>query len=563
MLPAKVQCPGCGIKFQVAANGQATPLAPAGPVSPLAAGPAPGVQPTVPAPAHYIPPFPADVPASGANVPLLIGLISGAVLFVGVGIGLAVYLMGREDEKQTTTRKQETQEPPRDVAWQKPPVPLVQQKPVENGPARPVQVPVNPQPVQPKPPIDPVKPLPKEEQDRVDKAIERGVAYLKAALDDASPTGKDSVVTVVGPVDIKHPGAMALTGLTLLACGVPATDPSVVKVINRIRQDGPQMTNTYVLSLSILFLDRLAAAEDQKLIRSMALRLVAGQNARGAWCYACPQISAENQENLLKVLQALASNDPKQLDAVAALRNQFANLPVLRYQLGQAVDNSPAAQLTVDFNPRYDDNSNTQFAILALWAAQKAGVPVDRNLAMVDARFRATQNVDGSWGYNNTTTRLWLDSMTCAGLLGLATGRGASKLNTEGGKAARGLTRDPQVQKALQFLSNTVGKPPIKGVAHTNGALGFRLFGSTAEEDIFFLWSLERMSVIYRLQTVGGKEWYPWGEKLLVDSQRADGSWLELYGSVPNTCFALLFLKRVNVAQDLTSKLQKLESVGP
>ena len=50
------------------------------------------------------------------------------------------------------------------------------------------------------------------------------------------------------------------------------------------------------------------------------LGLVAGQNARGAWCYACPKITAENQDNLLKVLRALASNDPKQLDAVAALR---------------------------------------------------------------------------------------------------------------------------------------------------------------------------------------------------------------------------------------------------
>src|SRR5262249_38050770 len=69
------------------------------------------------------------------------------------------------------------------------------------------------------------------------------------------------------------------------------------------------------------------------------------------------------------------------------------------------------------------DNSNAQFAILALWVARKYGVPVERTLALVDARFRTSQNADGSWGYHPRTPT-WPDSMTCSGLLGLAVGRG-------------------------------------------------------------------------------------------------------------------------------------------
>src|SRR5204862_5939404 len=74
----------------------------------------------------------------------------------------------------------------------------------------------------------------------------------------------------------------------------------------------------------------------------------------------------------------------------------------------------------------HEDNSLTQFAILALCAARKHGVPVERCLAFVEARFRNYQHADGSWGYvlRSPSRR---DSMTCAGLLGLAVGRGLGK----------------------------------------------------------------------------------------------------------------------------------------
>src|SRR5207302_4089676 len=45
------------------------------------------------------------------------------------------------------------------------------------------------------------------------------------------------------------------------------------------------------------------------------------------------------------------------------------------------------------------DNSNTQFAILGLWAARRHGVPVEKALARADSRFRTSQNGDGGWGY--------------------------------------------------------------------------------------------------------------------------------------------------------------------
>src|SRR5262249_32817093 len=179
-------------------------------------------------------------------------------------------------------------------------------------------------------------------------------------------------------------------------------------------------------------------------------------------------------------------------------------------------------------------NSNTQFAVLAVWVARKYGVPVERTLSMVEAHYHAGQNDDGSFAYSGRG-RQWPDSMTCSGLLGLAVGRGA--VSDDDGKARP--ARDPHIEKGLRYLTENVvgsaGKKP--------GASG-RLIGLDSHGDLYCLWSLERVAVAYDLQTFGGKEWYSWGARLLVGWQAEDGSWTDVFPKVPDTCFALLFLKR-------------------
>src|SRR6202035_4448250 len=78
--------------------------------------------------------------------------------------------------------------------------------------------------------------------------------------------------------------------------------------------------------------------------------------------------------------------------------------------------------------------------------------------------------------------------------------------------------------------------------------------------DMYYLWSMERVAVLYNLPTIDGKEWYPWGAEILLNNQRSDGSWNGggSPGSAPtvDSCFALLFLSQANLAKDLSSKLQ-------
>jgi hypothetical protein len=74
------------------------------------------------------------------------------------------------------------------------------------------------------------------------------------------------------------------------------------------------------------------------------------------------------------------------------------------------------------------------------------------------------------------------------------------------------------------------------------------------------LWTLERVAVLYNLDEVDGKDWYHWGAEVLLDTQRADGSWhVGGYpGNLPtvDTSFALLFLKRANLVRDLSKRLE-------
>jgi hypothetical protein len=108
---------------------------------------------------------------------------------------------------------------------------------------------------------------------------------------------------------------------------------------------------------------------------------------------------------------------------------------------------------------------------------------------------------------------------------------------------------DPAIREGLRCLASNVGMPAPEGRLTDVRML-----------NLYFLWSVERIALLYDLKTIGGKDWYGWGSQLLLVHQNADGSWSngQYPGSSPHvdTCFALLFLKRSNLLQDLTDSLR-------
>ncbi len=73
---------------------------------------------------------------------------------------------------------------------------------------------------------------------------------------------------------------------------------------------------------------------------------------------------------------------------------------------------------------RGGDNSNTQFAVLGLWAAERGGIRTDRRVwSAVREHFKSSQGSDGSWDYSPRGRGRM--SMTLAGIgsLLIANGR--------------------------------------------------------------------------------------------------------------------------------------------
>jgi hypothetical protein len=190
------------------------------------------------------------------------------------------------------------------------------------------------------------------------------------------------------------------------------------------------------------------------------------------------------------------------------------------------------------------DNSNTQFAILALWTAQRHGVPMKRTLNLIVRRYVTSQNADGGWGYHYRFGggEATSPQMTCVGLIGLAVGHGLANPAAAGQQV-----RDPRILNGFVTLSKHIGQPADRLI-------------NLPLENLYYLWSLERVAVLYDLPAIGDKDWYRWGAEILVANQNnLAGNWAEgkYPGSSPplDTCLALLFLKRANLVKDLTARL--------
>ncbi len=289
-------------------------------------------------------------------------------------------------------------------------------------------------------------------------------------------------------------GETALAGLSLLAAGFPSNSPPVTAAAHGVRRLVPASMETYEVSLAVMFLDQVGVKGDSEIIRHLGARLADGQAANGCWTYS------------------------------------------------------------LHGSPGTGDNSNAQFAVLACWICRRHGAVMDNTILKADRYFRSTVNsLDGGWGY--TPGGRSTPTMTCAGLVALAAERGMSIERSQSAPAgarkaparrdgpARDLApdkNDPVVAAALRYLAVQLRQDRIEAQ-------------SKAFAGLYFYWSLERVGVIYGLPKVEDVDWYGWGAERLLRSQRQDGSWGG-QGCV-DTAFAILFLSRANVAEDLTRVL--------
>ncbi len=197
------------------------------------------------------------------------------------------------------------------------------------------------------------------------------------------------------------------------------------------------------------------------------------------------------------------------------------------------------------------DNSNSQFAVLALHEAERVGVKVKDQtwrLALdywIDER---RQHPDGSWSYGLDNPAV-SGSMTCAGIASVIIAR--DRLRT-GDASVRGTsiqccglpadTGEESVKRGLAWMARkfTVTQNPntagIGGISRSYPWL------------LYYLYGVERVGRMSGQRFIGTHDWYREGCRYLIDERNLEGSW---QGTGPGeadpvigTSLALLFLSK-------------------
>ena len=174
------------------------------------------------------------------------------------------------------------------------------------------------------------------------------------------------------------------------------------------------------------------------------------------------------------------------------------------------------------------DNSCTQYGVLGVWAAARAGFEVpDKFWQTMSKHFRTCQNADGGWGYvqNSGST----PNMATAGLASMFLvfdmyhGRDCytsdrPRAFADGEPAA--------VLESIERGMNWLGK------------------ASGNKNDGYYLYGIERTGVAGGRKLIGGQDWFADGALAVLNAQRSDGSiplghW---GGGAVSTSFCTLFL---------------------
>jgi hypothetical protein len=140
-------------------------------------------------------------------------------------------------------------------------------------------------------------------------------------------------------------------------------------------------------------------------------------------------------------------------------------------------------------------------------------------------------------------------------------GCGAKNLDSRAGGRADpdAIAQDKSVEAGLKYVGDFIAAAGAERRAPGGPGFGdFQPNGLSA--NLYFMWSLERVGMVYGLTTIGKVDWYDWGSKVLVASQQRDGSWQsgDFHSGSPEnaTALALLFLSKANLAEDLSTSLK-------
>jgi hypothetical protein len=384
--------------------------------------------------------------------------------------------------------------------------------------------------------------------ERIKRATALAARALAARAKDAKLLDEGAPKGGVGAADI-HCGPFqdrTLVALALLRAGGAAERATARAILDRWWADAAAgklgITGNYELALAV------SALEGTGLERTDELR------PNLAAVYVAKPLAPDVQEKLGNATSALLAGHTTTHDGKGWAWSYFA--APLASGSGRTRDGAPGVPIVAGVY----DNSNTQFAVLALHDASRAGIAIPTSATdAIAAHFldcaseppgKADEPSTGrtrsaplrplDWPYNTATPGLlpWRN-MTLAGLSSLAIARhlGARGLDVP---IRRGLLSVPDVLK---------GAPPVT----KEGRGGY------------FYYSLEKALDLLEVERLEGEPWFPPLATKILDAQTPSGLWeVDPAGwdtdPLVETAFYILFLTRATVPD---SRVVSRRPTGP
>lgn len=368
--------------------------------------------------------------------------------------------------------------------------------------------------------------------ERVSVAIERGVERLwKLRNADGN-----------WPYGANKRGGTALALLTLLMCDADKNDERIAQAFEQLK--GMEMENTYSVACSLMAYEARYISEEEK------------------------RAYLSNPDKPPEFKRNVSAEDREQMEILIAwlAANQNEGNPFYNYHRG-----GEGGAERFDF-------SNTQYALLGLAAAQRCDIKIPAGIIkrLVEGTMDYQQKMGPKFkrvigykpptdkrkegkstyaskpvearGWNYSTKATWdkyseegnaYGSMTTAGLtcllvgLDVANSMDAEAFKAEFGNKAAHQAWEKAVHESLECGMAwmeywfSVTRNPNKGKTWY----------------LYYLYGMERVMMLAGVRYLGVFNWYNQGAACLVTTQAEDGGW----GSMPDTCFALLFLKKGTV----------------
>lgn len=217
-------------------------------------------------------------------------------------------------------------------------------------------------------------------------------------------------------------------------------------------------------------------------------------------------------------------------------------------------------------NPHNGDTSITQYAILGLWAAERAGVQCPTAVWDKAARWHLTTQLrDGGFGYHpaspseatakHTMGVAGTGSLYVISLMLYPEGKPRTADNPQTGSIRKKrfgfLEKVELAEKPVGNEKNLITKPniPLSAIENAKSKGGdwvirnYNIRNPTGWP-IYYLYGLERIAALADAKKLGPHDWYADGAQQLLTTQRDDGSWYGVGNISPSTCLAIIFLSK-------------------